>query len=236
MNRMLVADHHRMRMMNRMLVADHHRMRMMNEQDSEATTLHQSQLETLFRECHRQMIDFYTANPIAEIDKQVSIVFLEDTSAVGDDPTRSDTMDDSKNPALSEYWSQFENKRLGMRLLEHFDTQAEDKEATALVGKTECHRQNRDIHPDSKPNPDQTRQNVLAAIHADNANWQTKTNKPSTFKKWYEEPPKSSQKFDGELTCLGCKCTIPITGAVVLNLAVGSSDEVMCSKCYHVHR
>ena len=52
--------------------------------------------------------------------------------------------------------------------------------------------------------------------------------------KRYEEPPKSSQTFDGELTCLGCASTILISGTVVLNLAVDSSDEVMCSKCYRM--
>jgi len=220
-------------LMNSMLAADHYRMRAMKDQDSEGIVLYHSQLEQLFEEYHRQMTDFYLRHPLAEIDNCLTVVFLDRASGgVGENP---DDMDDSKNPALSEFWSQFENKRLGMRLLEQFDANAEDEKATAPVKKTKCHWENRDAHQDSKPSPDQTRQSVLTAINAQNVNWQTKTNIPSSFRKWYEEPPKSSQKFQGDLTCLGCACTIPITGKVVLNLATGSSDEVMCSKCYHTH-
>jgi len=222
-------------LMTSMVVVDHKRMRTIKDQDSEGTTLYHSQLMQSCEEYHRQMTEFYLRHPLAEIDNCMTVVFSEKASGVGEKMTHPDEMVVSKNPALSEYWSQFENKRLGMRLLEQFDANAEDEKATALVKKSKCHWENRDAHQDSKPSPDQTRQNVLTAINAENVNWQTKTNRPSSFRKWYEEPPKSSQKFDGELTCLGCACTIPITGKVVLNLAIGSSDEVMCSKCYHMH-
>jgi len=141
-------------LMNSILAADYKRMRAIKDQDSEGTTLYQSQLEQSFEEYHRQMTDFYLIHPLAEIDKKVSFVFFEKVSGVGEKMTYLDDMDDSKNPALSEYWSQFENKRLGMRLLEQFDANAEDEKATALVQKIQCHRENRDAHQDSKPSPD----------------------------------------------------------------------------------
>jgi len=61
--------------------------------------------------------------------------------------------------------------------------------------------------------------NILTAKNGNDVNRKDRKNVPSSFFKWYEEPPKSSQQFGGEQTCLGCACTIPITGIVV------SSDD-----------